>query len=493
MAQRWKAGEIARVLGIELPAPWEAESEIGPLFSDSRQPQAGGLFVPLRGENFNGHAYLASAREGGAKGSLWSPAEAQGLEPPPGFPLLVVDSVLEAYLRLASYHLERSKVRVAAITGSVGKTTTKDLLAGLLASKFRTVATVANHNNEIGVAQTLLALQEETEWAVVEMGMRARGEIARLAKLTRPQIALITYIGESHLELLGSREEIARAKGELLEESDPQGLAILPADSDFYPLLASLAPGRQTSFALRAPQAEWRLVSRRDRLRPLAKEREGSWRPLLWGQEIEIATPLGRGELFLPLPGEHNCANTLAALAAAREAGLGWEEWREALATCQLTAGRLQLEEGPGGTLLLDDAYNAAPSSMAAALEILAKLPALRGEGMAKGRRVAILGDMLELGPQSGNWHRQLGEMAAGRADLVLGVGPQSRELVEGALARGGRASWVADYRAALLWAQQELGAGDMILVKASHSIHLDRLASAVRSWGSELARMGRQ
>lgn len=492
MDKIWQADAMAQVINAELPQNTADDYCFTGLFTDSRHPVVGGLFVPLCGERFNAHKFVELALQGGAAASLWSKREAGEIEVPTAYQdrIIFVDSCLQAYLLLSGYYLRCCGVKVLGITGSVGKTTTKDFTKAILSQKYSVGATVANHNNEVGFAETLLSLNQDSQWAVVEMGMRARGEIERLAKIAQPQVSIITTIGESHLERLGNRREIALAKAELLDNSSKDGVAILPADSDFYELLCEHALGKRVSFAVDNTEADWHLLKTEEKIRLGEKSTNSAMRRLIWGQKVRFACPEGEKELFLPAPGRHNCANMLAALAACYEVGVSVEEAAQGLASCALTGKRLEMEIAPDGTILIDDSYNAAPSSVKAALQLLAKLSDLSVEADStvnsfsqKRQRIAILGDMLELGDNERQMHEELGIVCANcGVDLLIGVGELSRYTVRKAQEHGLKAVWVADYEQAAEKLKALRRPGDYLLVKASHSINLSALAQKVRA-----------
>ncbi len=492
MDKIWQADAMAQVINAELPQNIADDYCFTGLFTDSRHPVVGGLFVPLCGERFNAHKFVELALQGGAAASLWSKREAGEIEVPTAYQerIIFVDSCLQAYLLLSGYYLRCCGVKVLGITGSVGKTTTKDFTKAILSQKYSVGATVANHNNEVGFAETLLSLNQYSQWAVVEMGMRARGEIERLAKIAQPQVSIITTIGESHLERLGTRREIALAKAELLDNSSKDGVAILPADSDFYELLCEHALGKRISFAVDNTEADWHLLKTEEKIRLGEKSANSVMRRLIWGQKVRFACPEGEKELFLPAPGRHNCANMLAALAACYEVGVSVEEAAQGLASCALTGKRLEMEMAPDGTILIDDSYNAAPSSVKAALQLLAKLSDLSVEADStvnsfsqKRQRIAILGDMLELGDNERQMHEELGIVCANCGiDLLIGVGELSRYTVRKAQEHGLKAVWAADYEQAAEKLKALRRPGDYLLVKASHSINLSALAQKVRA-----------
>ncbi|MGM9998444.1 MAG: UDP-N-acetylmuramoyl-tripeptide--D-alanyl-D-alanine ligase [Candidatus Bruticola sp.] len=491
MVEIWKTETIVKVLQTKLPKQVPGNFVFAGLFTDSRRPISGGLFVPLCGERFNGHKFVETAIKDGAAASLWSLREAGDIKPPQecSGKLIYVDSCLQAYLLLSGYYLHCCGAKVLAVTGSVGKTTVKDFVNSILSQRYKVAATIANHNNEVGFAETLLSLRSDTDWAVTEMGMRARGEIDRLAKIAVPQISVIGTIGESHLERLGSRHEIALAKAELLDNSDSEGVSILPADSDFYELLCQHAKGRCISFGVQNGDADWHLLEVKEKIQLAESCDNGNMRRLIWGQTVRFVSPSGIREVFLPVPGVHNCANMLAALAACYEAGVNLEEAARGISSCRLTGKRLQIEVAPDGTVLIDDSYNAAPSSVRAALELMPKLPTLLdsvglyiSQNREQRRRLAVLGDMLELGTEEQELHRKLGELCAGSSlDVLIGVGELSKNTVAEAQSRGLNALWAPHWEQAYELLCKLRRPGDCLLVKASHSVNLSSLAQRIR------------
>lgn len=421
--------------------------------TDTRELLPGCLFVPLRGENFDGHQFVAQALEKGAAAALWARPEV-----PPDLPaarLVRVADGLRAYQDLGAWHLRRLGIPTVAVTGSVGKTTTKDLCAALLGSRLRVHKSRLNYNNEVGLPRTLLELGPEHEVAVLEMAMRGPGQIRQLARLVRPQVGIVTTVGESHLEFFDSREGIARAKGELLEELDPRGVAILPRDCDFFPLLLEQAGSRRVlTFSATRP-ADYCVA------RATSLGLEG-WRLELLCQGRQVA-------LRFPLPGRHNLADLLAALAAAAVLGVAPEEAAPAAEGFRPAEMRSEIHRLADGTVVLDDSYNAAPASMEGALEVLATAP---------GRRLAVLGDMLELGPLEEEGHRRVGRAAARAAQVLLAVGPRSRALADEARRWGlAEVHWVPDAQAAWEALLPLLRPGDTVLVKASRGTRLDLVA----------------
>lgn len=452
----WTLEEVLRATG---GTPLHGLPERFPsVFTDTREGTPGALFVPLKGERFDGHDFVPQALEAGAGAALWARPEA-----PAGLPLVRVADGLAAYQALGAQNRRRLGIPVVAVTGSVGKTTTKDLVAALLETRFRVHKSALNYNNEVGVPRTLLELEPTHRAAVLELGMRGPGQIRELARLVDARVGLITHIGESHLEFLGSREAIADAKGELLEEMPPDGVALLPRRSPFYERLAAKARGRIVSFAVEG-EADWTVLSRRS----LGLE----------GQELGLRHPGGTSRLRFSLPGSHNLSNLVAALAAVAEFGLAPEDVAEACAVFRPTGLRSELLRLSDGTVVLNDSYNAAPSSMLGALEVLSG---------SSGRRVAVLGDMLELGAAEEALHREVGDAAARSADVLLAVGPRSRAMAEGARAAGlARVHHAEGREEAWDLLRAELHPGDVVLIKASRGIGLDVLAARLAEVGRE-------
>ena len=401
--------------------------------TDSREVKPGGLFFALRGAATDGHHYLADAISRGAAGLVVERPPAD----PGGAQVLVVPDAWAALYDLARRHLEEVAPIVIGITGSNGKTTTKEMLAAILATRFRVLKTEGNLNTETGLPLTILRLRPGDQVAVLEMGMQATGEIARLAALARPSIGIVTGIGTVHLEFFDSQEGIARAKAELVAALPAEGLAVLNHDDPFTPLLAGGSRARVATFGLEGGDFHGEGY------------RAGSF-------------TVGGVEVRMPTPGRHLARNALAAIAAADHLGVPVAEAAVALRSLSVER-RLQSLPAPAVFTVVDDAYNASPESMLAAFEAVAELP-------RQGRLLAVLGEMRELGPAGEEWHRKVGAAvrevfdAACVADVGLG-----RVLAEAA-----GAALVADKPAAARWARGEAGPGDLVLVKASHGVGLE-------------------
>jgi len=417
--------------------------------TDTRALAAGALFVALRGEQFDGHDFLADAFRRGAAAALVSREV-----PAPG-PLLIVQDTLVALGAMAATLRESLSVSVIAVTGSIGKTTTKELAASIMSQGLRTARTPGNYNNEIGVPLALLELDASYRAAVVEMAMRGRGQIAYLARMAKPQVGVVTNIGVSHLELLGSREAIAEAKGELLAALPPDGAAVLNADDDFFGFLRERSPAPVVSFG---GEAEADVTASNVRTTPDGRVifDLGGW----WGAR----------EVALAAAGRHQALNAAAAAAAAMAAGAEPDWVWEGLASFRGAEMRGEISQAPGGYTVINDCYNAAPDSMRVALELLADTP---------GRRKwVVLGDMRELGPMAPEWHREVGELVAalGISGLVT-VGELAAHIADGAgEALGESVVRARDNAEATAAVRPRLARGDVVLVKGSRAMQMEQI-----------------
>jgi UDP-N-acetylmuramoyl-tripeptide--D-alanyl-D-alanine ligase len=455
--------EIARAVQASAPASLPA-APVSVVCTDTRQLVPGCLFVALKGERFDGHRFVARALAEGAAAAIIAQAQAEAVraEVAGAGTLLVVDDPLRALGDLAGWYRSRFAIPVVGVTGSVGKTSTKEMLAAILGRRAPVVCTQANHNNEIGLPLTLFALESQHTAAVVELAMRGRGQIAYLANIARPRVGVITNIGTSHLELLGSQEAIARAKGELLEALPPDGAAVLPAADPFLPLLRSLSSAPVTTFGFAGEGSPDVAVADL-----MVEPTESRFTLQALGVSVSVR---------LPLPGRHNALNAAAAAAGALRAGATLADVAAGLEAARLPEMRMQVTRTASGITVLNDAYNASPASMAAALEHLAHLPG--------ARRLAVLGDMLELGDGSRAGHREVGRHAAG-LDLLIAVGERARDLADGAREAGMAAERVLtcdDAAAALALLRQVVQPGDAVLVKASRGMRLEIVSEGLES-----------
>ncbi|MCX7609613.1 MAG: UDP-N-acetylmuramoyl-tripeptide--D-alanyl-D-alanine ligase, partial [Anaerolineales bacterium] len=427
---------------------------------DSRQVIPGGLFVAIPGERTDGHAYVADAFRRGASFALIehdlpdtsfrildlsSPAESwetdEALTPP--LCLRVPNTVL-ALQQIARFWRRKLDVRVIGITGSVGKSTTKEAIADVLGVRYRTLKNPGNYNNEIGLPLTLLRLGPGYERAVLEMGFYVPGEIAMLCEIAQPSIGVITNIGTVHAERAGSQEAIFRGKSELVQALPADGFAILNLDDSWVRKMAELTKAQVFFYGLN-PQAD------------------------LWADQIEGLGLEGirfrlhyRGETLhvrLPMIGQHSVHTALRAAAVGLVEGLDWSEIIEGLRMGQMQL-RLTAIRLPNGALILDDTYNASPESTLAALNLLAEL---------EGRRIAVLGDMLELGPYEKQGHEMVGMRAAQVADLLVTVGPRGRLIAAAARRAGLSPKRIAEFERSLEvipYLRRILQQGDVVLVK---------------------------
>ncbi|QEU94943.1 UDP-N-acetylmuramoyl-tripeptide--D-alanyl-D-alanine ligase [Streptomyces kanamyceticus] len=449
--------EIATVVGgqtYDIPDP--AVSVTGSVVRDSREVVPGSLFVAFVGERVDGHDYAADVVAAGAVAVLASR--------PVGVPAIVVDDVQAALGALARHVVERLGATLVALTGSVGKTSSKDLLAQVLRRHAPTVWTPGSFNNEIGLPLTALSATDETRFLVLEMGARGIGHIRYLTGLTPPKIGLVLNVGTAHIGEFGGREQIAEAKGELVESLPADGAAVLNADDPLVRAMASRTKARVLLFG-EAADADVRAENVR-----LTENGQPAF---------TLHTPSGCSDVTLRLYGEHHVSNALAAAAVAHELGMSVDEIALALSEAgTLSRWRMEVTERPDGVTIVNDAYNANPESMRAALRALV--------AMGKGRRTwAVLGHMAELGDEGLVEHDAVGRLAVrlNVSKLVAVGGREASWLQLGAYNEG---SWgeesvhVSDAQAAIDLLRSELRAGDVVLVKASRSVGLEKVAAAL-------------
>jgi UDP-N-acetylmuramoyl-tripeptide--D-alanyl-D-alanine ligase len=431
---------------------------------DSRQAGAGDLFFALRGERVDGHDFVADAL---GRGAVAVVVEREVSLPgaPPGAVILVprVYDALHALTRAVRGEVPE---RLLAITGSSGKTTTKELLALCLERRFTVAKSPGNLNNLLGFPLALLGTPPGTQWLVAEMGMSAPGELAELSRLARPDVALFTNVRPVHLEGLGSLEAIAAAKAELLEGLADDALVIANADDPWVRWIAKRHRGRVVRYSA-AGGAPYALAGVRAR-------EDGP------GTRFRLLTPGGEIEVALPLHGVYNAENFLAAATAAHALGVPLAELPAAAAAAVPVGGRgavttLRGGSVPGGATVVDDSYNSNPVALRRALE--------SARALTGARHWAVLGDMLELGPEAPRFHREEGEAAAALGfSPVVGVGELARHLVAGAVASGTRAEWFATADEAAALAAAELREADVVLVKGSRGVRLERVVAALRA-----------
>jgi UDP-N-acetylmuramoyl-tripeptide--D-alanyl-D-alanine ligase len=445
---RTRLTQAAAWLGAERSG---ADAEFHGVSTDTRTLAPGVLFVALRGPRFDGHDYVAAATTAGAAALLVEHAVDSPL------PQLIVRDTRLALGRLAAAWRLHCNTPLAAITGSNGKTTVKEMSRAILAQTGAVLATEGNLNNDIGVPLTLLRLTPQQRHAVIEMGANNPGEIAYLSGLAQPDAAVITNAGPAHLAGFGSLEGVARAKGEIYSGLRDNGVAVINADDSFADLWRGMAgTQRQLCFGT-APEA---IVTAR-------WQAEGS------GSRLWLQTPAGEAELLLPLPGRHNVMNALAASALALALEVGLNAICRGLESMQGVAGRLAPRRAFNGARLIDDSYNANPASMRAAINVLAAYPA---------PRILVLGDMGELGDAAVQLHRETGAYArAAGVDALYATGPLSAATAEG-FGRG--AEHFTDCAALAAALRQVLSADATVLVKGSRSARMERVVDALQQGG---------
>jgi UDP-N-acetylmuramoyl-tripeptide--D-alanyl-D-alanine ligase len=424
------------------------DAAVGGVAIDTRKLKAGDLFAAFKGEHVDGHDYLAQAAAAGAAGALVS----RKVDSP--LPQVLVDDVEAALGDLASAVRAQRHARVIGITGSNGKTTVKTLTASILSLHGRTHVNTGSFNNEIGLPLTLLAMPEDAEYAVLEMGAGKPGDIAYLAAIARPEIGLVNIIAPAHLERMGSVEGVAETKGALYQALPADGVAIINADDAFAGFFAGLAGTRRV--------LRFGLEHKVDVGADIVEQRAD-------GSLFVLSTPVGDAEVNLALPGRHNVANALAAASIALALDVPLATVVAGLEQARAVAGRLRRIALPGGGTLIDDSYNANPSSMAAAIDTLA---------LAAGERWLVLGDMAELGADARALHADVGTKARERGiERLSAVGPLSAAAVE-AFGTGGE--HYADKAALIAALKAGVQGGVTCLVKGSHSAGMDEVVRAL-------------
>ncbi|MBP1992798.1 UDP-N-acetylmuramoyl-tripeptide--D-alanyl-D-alanine ligase [Paenibacillus eucommiae] len=455
--------DIKKMLGSEAVDVSHTDPiQIHGVSTDTRTIQAGNLFIPLIGDHYDGHAYASEAHSLGAAAVLW---QADRPNPPEGMPLILVGNTLKALQQLAQAYRRELDVRIIGITGSNGKTTTKDLVASVLSTRYQVHKTKGNLNNHIGLPLTLLQLAESTEFAVLEMGMSGRGEIALLSELAEPEAVIITMIGEAHMLQLGSREEIARAKTEIMSGLQPGGVLIYNGDE---------------------PLIEQVLTERAD-AKPFSRLTFGKAESNdIYPTEIEL-DPKGAHfrinsehypPLFIPLLGFHNVINALAAIHTAAYFGVNPEQIQAGFQALQMTSMRIEKLTAKSGLTVLNDAYNSSPAALRAALELVERLDDY-------SRKFIVLGDMLELGDQEEQYHREIGRTLSPLCiDEVYTFGRLAAFIAEEASTSfpPGRVRVFHDKQQLIQELQASLRPDDVVLIKGSRGMRLEQVANALLS-----------
>jgi UDP-N-acetylmuramoyl-tripeptide--D-alanyl-D-alanine ligase len=461
---RWTVEEVARALGVTPPGGLDALARLAGVSIDSRTVAHGELFVAIHGPRHDGHDYVVAALDAGALAAVVAQDRLAGFPEAVRPRLFAAPDTLAALQGLAQAVRIRWGRRLAGVTGSAGKTTTKEILAALLAARFRVLKSEGNLNNEYGLPLQLLRLEDADEAAVVELGMSHVGELRRLAEIARPNVGVVTRVAPVHLEFFASVEEIALAKRELIEGLiGPDSVAILNADDPRVARFAEVAPGRVVTFGF-GGGADFRAENISD---------HG-----MDGSEFVFVGPSGRVRLTLPLAGRHNISNALAALAAASIWGVGAAEAAEVFPKLQATGMRGRVLRYDAGFSVINDCYNSNPVALGAMVDLLAHTP-------AQGRRILAAGEMLELGPSSAELHREAGRAAAaaGNLDWIIGVQGDAESFVQGAIAAGqpaAHAQFFPSSTDAAEFVANLVARGDLFLVKGSRGVKMERIVEAL-------------
>ncbi len=438
--------------------------------TDSRTVKPGDLFVALRGQRYDGHDFLTSVVDKGAMGIVAArdatnpflkriPAQYMHVT------LIRVDDTLKAYQEIARVAARKIGAKIVAVTGSTGKTTTKDMIASVLRGQGKTTASAENNNNEVGLPATILAADEDTEYMVLEMGMRGPGQIAELARIAKPHVGVITNVGLTHLELLGSEENIALAKAELAAGVRPTGTIVVNAGDAWSDKVAGASTAKVVTFGTGGAadvRAENIVLDERARASFDVKANIG-------GEAAEF-------QVSLAISGRHNVENALAAAAACLALDVSATAIAEGLNHARISLNRMDFIEAGSGVLIINDTYNASPASVKAALETMA--------AAAGTRKIAVLGDMLELGEASREAHLEMGRRAAAAADILIVAGELAEIIAEGARGAGMPADAVlyfADPDEAAASLKEELKRGDVVLVKASRALQFERIVECIK------------
>ncbi len=442
----WTGGTLEHV---------DASQIVRKMTIDSRDAAPDVLFVALAGTKTDGHVFV---QEVWALGGM---AMVRDDFPDSGGPALRVASPLEAMGRLLRRYLDEHQVTVVGVTGSVGKTSVKELSAAVLRQRFVTTSSLGNYNTAIGLPLSFFAGNPDATHFVAEMGMRGLGEIQHLTEIAPPQVAVISSIGPSHLEMMGSMEAIQQAKGEILTGLRPDGVAVLNGDNAWVRELGQRTSHRVVWFG-RCEDADVRIES------STVEENGTDIQLTAWGASTWV---------HLPWLGDHHAYNVAAALLVGRALGMGREESVAGIEAVDRSNSRIRVVS-IGTMTVLEDVYNSSPLSSQAALDVLAS---------RSGRRIAVLGDMLELGSYEVAGHQEIGAYALGRADQLLAVGPRAHHTYEAGRQAGLTSIWAATRQEAVAWLKATLKPGDVVLLKASRGMEFERITEALLEWGAQL------
>jgi UDP-N-acetylmuramoyl-tripeptide--D-alanyl-D-alanine ligase len=466
---RWTADQLADAMGVARPAGLTALAGVAGVSIDSRTVQPGELFIAIRGPRHDGHGFVAGAFESGAVAGVVAGEAFSGYPSNIQSKLYAVDDTLVALQRLAGRACEiwrRAKPgrMVGAVAGSVGKTTTKEILAALLGARFRVLKTQGNLNNEYGLPLTLLKIDDEHGAAVVELGMSHRGELAQLTKIAAPDVGVVTRVAVEHLEFFESIDEIALAERELIENlPGPGATAVLNADDERVSRFSDVARGRVIRFGTGA-SADFRAEKIEERG--------------IEGSEFDFVWPGGRVRLGLPLIGRHNVMNAVAALAAASVWGVGAEEAKRVFPKLTPADKRGEVVRFDGDLTVINDSYNSSPTALSTLISLLAATPGHR-------RRIVAAGEMLELGDSSEELHRECGRAAAtlGKIDWIFGVQGYALDFVDAAIESGfprERTRFFENSQEAAKFLADFVTRGDLLLLKGSRGTRMERVLQSI-------------
>ncbi len=461
---RWTIAQIAGALDARTGAGLDAVARVAGVSIDSRTVRPGELFIAIHGPRHDGHDHLAAAFGRGAFAAVVARERAGGFDANVLARCLVVEDTFAALKKLGRAVRDAWGGKIAGVTGSVGKTTTKEILAALLGAKLRVLKSEGNFNNEYGLPLTLFRLEETDQAAVLEMGMSRRGELARLAEIARPDVGVVTRVSAAHLEFFSSLDEIALAKRELIEGlNGRESTAVLNADDPRVAAFGAFAPGRVLTYGIEQP-AFFSAENIEDR---------GAL-----GSAFDYVSPEGRVRLDLALPGRHVISNALGALAAASVWGIGAAEAQGVFRKLAAPAMRGELLRFSNGAALINDSYNSSPAALQAMTAVLAATPNFK-------RRILAAGEMRELGATSAELHRQAGAAGAksGKIDWVIGVAGHGAEIVEGAVSGGisrERTKYFATSEEAAKFLEGFIESGDVLLVKGSRGVKMERIVEAL-------------
>jgi UDP-N-acetylmuramoyl-tripeptide--D-alanyl-D-alanine ligase len=461
---QWTVAQVAGALGARAGTGLNPMARVAGVSIDSRTLRAGELFIAIHGPRHDGHDHVAGALEHGALAAVVAEAQLSRYTTEISRRCIAVADTFEALKQLARAVRGGWNGKIAGITGSVGKTTTKEILAALLGTQLRILKSEGNLNNEYGLPLTLFRLEETHQAAVLEMGMSRRGELARLAEIARPDVGLVTRVAPAHLEFFSSVDEIALAKRELIEGlNGHESTAVLNADDPRVAAFGAFAPGRVLTYGIEKP-AFFVATEIEDR---------GAF-----GSAFDYVSPEGRVRLELTVPGRHAISNALAALAAASVWNIGAAEAQSVFRSLRAPAMRGELLQFSNGAALINDSYNSSPAALQAMTELLAATPNFR-------RRILAAGEMRELGTASLELHREAGRVAAktGKIDWIIGVAGDAAQIIEGAVAAGvpgARTKFFSSPQEAAVFLRSFFESGDLLLVKGSRGVKMEQIVEAL-------------